>query len=258
RLIDSRAVVDPKAELAEDVEVGPYAIIGPHVQIDSGTRIDAHAVVRGPSRIGRDNRIFQFAVVGEEPQDKKFRGEDSVFEMGDRNIIREFATLHRGTDDGGGITRIGNDNLIMAYCHIAHDCLVGNDVIFSNNASLAGHVTVGDHAILGGFSLVHQFCRIGDHCFTGFGSVISKDVPPYVRVSGHPAEPHGLNIEGLNRRGFTNEQINALRKAYKLLYKSGLLFDEAKDELKSFCKDAPVIQPFCDFVMADAKRSIIR
>lgn len=257
-MIDPRAVVDPAAELSADVEVGPYAIIGPDVTIDSGTSIGPHAVIRGPSKIGRDNRIFQFAVVGEEPQDKKYQGEASVLEIGDRNVIREFATLHRGTADGGGITRIGDDNLIMAYCHVAHDCFVGNNVIFSNNASLAGHVLVEDYAILGGFTLVHQFCRIGAHCFTGFSSVIAKDVPPYVRVSGHPAEPHGLNIEGLSRRGFSSEQINALRKAYKILYKSGLLLDEAKDELKSLCDQAPVIKPFCDFVLADAKRSIIR
>lgn len=257
-MIDPTAIIDPSARIAEGVEIGPYAIIGPDVVIGEGTRIGPHAVVRGPSRIGRNNRIFQFAVVGEEPQDKKFRGEASVLEMGDDNVVREFATLHRGTADGGGVTRLGDDNLIMAYCHIAHDCLVGSHTIFSNNASLAGHVSVGDHAILGGFTLVHQFCRIGEHAFSGFSSVISKDVPPCVRVSGHPAAAHGLNVEGLGRRGFGDEQISALRRAYRILYKSGLRLDEAKGRLDEYCAEQPLIMPFRDFVLADSKRSIIR
>ena len=200
-MIDTRALIHPKAELASDVEVGPYTVIGPDVMIGEGSWIGPHVVINGPTRIGRHNKIFQFASVGEIPQDKKYGGEPTLLEIGDRNVIREFCTLNRGTAQGGGVTRIGSDNWIMAYVHIAHDCQIGNHTIFANNASLAGHVVIEDHVILGGFTQVHQFCALGAHCFTAFGSGIAKDVPPYVMVAGHPAEPHGLNVEGLRRRG---------------------------------------------------------
>lgn len=194
-MIDPRAIIDPKAELAADVHIGAFSIIGPEVVIGAGTWVGPHVVVNGPTRIGRDNKIFQFSSLGEMPQDKKYQGEPTLLEIGDRNVIREFCTLNRGTAQGGGVTRIGHDNWIMAYVHLAHDCLIGNQTIFANNASLAGHVVVEDQVILGGFTQVHQFCTLGAHSFTAFGSGIAKDVPPYVMVAGHPAAPHGLNVE---------------------------------------------------------------
>lgn len=256
--IHRTAIVDDSAVIGEDVSIGAYSVIGPNVQIGARTRIAPHVVVTGPTRIGEDNEIYQFASIGERPQDKKYHGEDSTLEIGDRNMIRESVTINRGTADGGGVTRVGNDNWIMAYCHIAHDCLVANNTIFSNSASLAGHVEVDDYAILGGFSLVHQFTRIGAHCFSGFGSVISKDVPPYVNVSGNPAAPHGLNAEGLKRRGFSVEQLSAIKKAYKLLYKSGLRLEEAVGQISELAGDDASVKVFADFLTADSKRSIIR
>ncbi|MBI5463203.1 MAG: acyl-ACP--UDP-N-acetylglucosamine O-acyltransferase, partial [Gammaproteobacteria bacterium] len=206
-MIDPRAVIDPTAELADDVSVGPYAVIGPDVQIGAGTVIGPHAVINGPTRIGRNNHIFQFASVGDAPQDKKYKGEPTRLEIGDGNTIREFVTINRGTVQDEGVTRIGDDNWIMAYVHIAHDCQVGSHTIFANNASLAGHVRIEDYVILGGYTLVHQFCALGVHSFTAFSSGIAKDVPPYVMVGGFAAEPHGLNTEGLKRRGFAPETI---------------------------------------------------
>ncbi len=231
--VDARAVVDPAACLADDVQVGPFSIIGPDVEIGPGTVVGPHVVIRGPTTIGANNRIFQFASLGEIPQDKKFHGEDSRLEIGDGNTIREFVTINRGTADGGGVTRIGHDNWLMAYIHIAHDCLIGDHTIFANGASLAGHVIVEDHAILGGFTLVHQFCQIGAHAFCGMGSAIGKDVPPFVMVGGNPAQPHGLNLEGLKRRGFDKAAIQNLRRAYKLLYRSGLTVREAIDRMRA-------------------------
>jgi UDP-N-acetylglucosamine acyltransferase len=226
--IHPTAIVDPRAELDATVEVGPYTVIGPHVRIGAGTKVGAHVVIEGHTTIGCDNRVHQFASIGGPPQDKKYAGEETRLEIGDRNLIREFCTFNLGTVQDAGVTRIGNDNWMLAYVHIAHDCQVGNNTIFSNNASLAGHVHVGDWVIMSGFAAVHQFCKIGAHAFVGMNTSLTQDVPPFVLLSGNPAEPHGINIEGLKRRGFTREQINALRSAYKTIYKSGLTLDEAK------------------------------
>ena len=255
--IHPTAVVDPKAELADDVTVGAYSVIGPDVRVDAGCWIGPHVVIQGPTRLGRENRIYQFSSIGEAPQDKKYADEPTRLEIGDRNTIREFVTINRGTVSGGGLTTVGNDNWLMAYIHIAHDCHVGNETIFSNNASLAGHVTVGDFAILGGFSLVHQFCTVGAYCFTGMGSAISKDVPPYLLVAGHPAKPHGINAEGLKRRGFGAEEIRALRRAYKLLYRSGLSLEEAKVELRQLAGESAAVGVFAEF-LEQVERSVIR
>lgn len=256
-MIDPRAVIDPGAELEEGVEVGPYAVIGAGVRIGAGTRIGPHAVLRGPTVIGRDNRIYQFASIGDDPQDKKYAGEPTHLEIGDRNVIREYTTINRGTAQGGGVTRIGDDNWIMAYVHIAHDCQVGSHTIFANGASLAGHVVVGDHAILGGFTLVHQFCRLGAHCFTAFGSGIAKDVPPYVTVAGQPARPHGINAEGLRRRGFTTEAIRAIREAYRILYRSGLRREEATERIVAMLPGHPELEPLVAF-LRERGRGLVR
>ncbi len=256
-MIDPRAIVDPAARLAPDVSVGPFAIIGAEVEIGAGTQVGPHVVIKGPTRIGRDNRIHQFASIGEDPQDKKYAGEPTRLEIGDGNLFREYVTVHRGTVQGGGVTRIGDDNWIMIGCHIAHDCIVGSHTIFSNNAALAGHVTVEDHAILGGYTLVHQFCAIGAHCFTAMGSVISKDVPPYVLVSGHMAKPYGLNVEGLKRRGFSAETIAELRRAYKLLYKSGLTLEQAVSEIRTLAQTTPEAGALVAFIEAST-RGVIR
>jgi UDP-N-acetylglucosamine acyltransferase len=218
--IHSTAIIDDSAVIAEDVDIGPYSVIGADVEIASGTVIGPHVVINGPTKIGHDNRIFQFASVGECPQDLKYDGERTTLEIGDRNRIREFVTLHRGTVGGGGVTRIGSDNLLMAYVHVAHDCIVGEHTILANNASIAGHVVVGDYAILGGFTTVHQFTRIGAHCFTGFATAIDRDVLPYFTVAGNRARAVGINKEGLNRRGFSAASIRALQEAFKLLVKS--------------------------------------
>lgn len=256
-MIDSRAVIDPRADLADDIEVGPFAIIGPDVQIDSGCRIGPHTVINGPTSIGKDNRIYQFASIGEDPQDKKYAGEPTRLEIGNGNTIREFVTLNRGTVQDRGVTSIGDDNWIMAYVHVAHDCSVGNHTILANNASLAGHVHIDDYAILGGFTLVHQFCHLGAHCFTAFGSTIGKDVPPYVMVSGNPAKPHGLNAEGLKRRGFTPEALKSLKQAYKTLYRSGLTLEEALGQLQEQAVSVPQIQLMVDF-LGQQTRGIVR
>lgn len=255
--IHPTAIVDPAARIAEDVEIGAYSIIGPEVEIGSGCWVGPHVVIKGSTRIGRDNRIYQFASIGEAPQDKKYAGEPTRLEIGERNIIREYATLNRGTVGGGGLTSVGDDNLLMAYIHIAHDCHVGNNAIFSNNTALAGHVTVGDWVILSGFTLVHQFCSIGAHAFTGMGSAIAKDVPPYLMVAGNPAHPHGMNTEGLKRRGFAPEQLKLLRQAYKVLYRSGLSLEEAKAELHRMAEGQPVLDIFVEFI-DQAQRSILR
>lgn len=256
-LIHPTAIIDASAEIAAGVSVGAYSVIGPGVTIGADSWIGPHVVINGPTRIGRENRIFQFASVGEVPQDLKFAGEESWLEIGDRNTIREFATINRGTGAGGGVTRIGNDNLLMAYIHIAHDCIIGNHVILSNNASLAGHVTVADHVILGGFTLVHQFCAIGQHVFAGMGSAIAKDVPPYLIVTGAPAEPHGLNKVGLKRRGFSEEQLLQLSRAYKVLYRQGLSLEEAKVQLQQLGEESEVVRLFAEFLQ-QSNRSIIR
>lgn len=256
-LIHSTAIIDPSAELASDVSVGPYTIIGEGVQIDSGTTIGPHAVIKGPTRIGKNNRIFQFGSIGEDPQDKKYRGEITRLEIGDGNTIREYATIHRGTVQDQGITRIGNSNLLMAYTHVAHDCVVGNHVIMANAASLAGHVHVDDYAILGGFSLVHQFCRIGQYSFSAMGSVINRDILPYVMVGGSPTKPHGINNVGLERQGFSPESIRQIRKAYKIIYKSGLKLDEALQSLLEMSAETPEVLRLVEFLQQTG-RSIIR
>jgi UDP-N-acetylglucosamine acyltransferase len=229
--IHPSAIVDPSAELDGSVSVGPFAVIGPHVVIGAGTRVGPHTVIEGHTRIGRDNRIFQFASIGAAPQDKKYRDEPTRLEIGDGNTIREFVTLNCGTAQDRGVTRIGNDNWIMAYVHVAHDCLVGDHTIFANSTNLAGHVEIGDWVILGGYTGVHQFCKVGAHAMTGVGTVVLHDIPPFVMASGNTAQAHGINSEGLRRRGFDNETINAIRRAYKTLYKSGLTLEEARTRL---------------------------
>jgi UDP-N-acetylglucosamine acyltransferase len=221
------AVIDRTAELADDVEVGPYCIVGPKVRLGAGTVLHSHVVIAGRTTVGKANRIFPFCSIGGAPQDKKYAGEDTALEIGDGNTIRESCTISLGTVQGGGTTRIGDDNWIMAYAHIAHDCLVGDHTILANNATLAGHVTLGNWSILGGMSAVHQFCSVGDHAMAGGGSIVLRDVPPFVICSGNPAEPHGINTEGLKRRGFDAETINALRRAYKTLYRESLTTAEA-------------------------------
>ena len=248
-MIHATAVIDAQASVHESCEIGPYCVIGSDVTVGAGTVLGPHVVINGPTVIGENNKIFQFASIGEDPQDLKFDGEHSRLEIGDRNKIREFVTIHRGTTGGGGVTRIGSDNLLMAYVHVAHDCLVGNNTVFANSASLAGHVSVGDYAILGGFSLVHQFSRVGAHSFSGMGSVINKDVPPYVLVSGHYAEAIGINKEGLKRRGFSVEEISAIRKVFVALVKrKGVKSDEVYSEVDEVAKNYPRVLEFVEFV----------
>ena len=229
--IHPTAIVDPRAELDSTVEVGPYSIIGPNVRIGARTVVGPHVVIEGHTTIGEDNKFFQFASIGAAPQDKKWSGEPTRLEVGDRNTVREFCTFNLGTVQDGGVTRLGNDNWISAYVHLAHDCQVGSNTIFSNNAQLAGHVEVGDWAILSGFVGVHQFCKIGAHAFVGMYTSLTQDVPPFVLVSGNPAGARGVNIEGIKRRGFTRPQIDGIRAAYKHLYRTGLTLDEAKAAL---------------------------
>ena len=257
-MIHSTAIIHPGARLGAGVSVGPYSIIGEHVEIGDNTRIGPHVVISGHTRIGCDNRIFQFSSIGEIPQDKKYAGEPTRLEIGDRNTIREYCTLNLGTAQDAGVTRVGDDNWIMAYVHIAHDCQVGNKTIFANNAQLAGHVHVGDWAIFGGYTGVHQFCRVGAHTMTAVGTVILQDVPPYVMAAGNSATPYGINAEGLKRRGFSPDALMVLKRAYRTLYKSGLMLDEAKAKLEEDAKTHPAeIQPILDFLAA-SKRGIIR
>lgn len=245
--IHATAIIDSKAEIANDATISPYAIIGADVKIGSGTWVGPHTVIEGPTTIGKDNKIFQFASVGAEPQDKKYKGEPTILTIGDRNVIRESCTINRGTSQDIGTTSIGNDNWIMAYVHIAHDCSVGNNTIFANNATLAGHVTVHDYAILGGFTLVHQFCHVGEYAFTGMGTALAKDLPPYVMAFGAPGIPRGINSEGLKRHGFKDDERKKIKDAYKILYRNNrtleeavTLLSESDDErvklLASFCK----------------------
>ena len=256
-MIHATAIIDPAATLADDVEVGAYSIIGADVDIGAGTSIGPHVVINGPTKIGKNNQIFQFASIGEQPQDLKYAGEPTRLEIGDGNTIREYVTFNRGTVDGGGLTRIGNDNLFMAYVHVAHDCRVGNNIVFANSASLAGHVEVGDNAILGGFTLVHQFTRIGAHCFTSMGSAVNRDVPPYVIVSGNYAQPHGINKVGLKRRGFSDDAIRAILNAYKLLIRSHRPREELLQEVQPLADQFPEVKLLVDFVTS-SKRGIVR
>ena len=256
-MIHPTALIDPAAELAEDVSVGPYSVIEANVTIGAGTDIGPHVVIKGTTRIGSQNRIFQFASIGEEPQDKKYAGEPTSLEIGDRNTIREFVTINRGTAQDDGVTRLGDDNWIMAYVHIAHDCRIGNETIFANNASLAGHVSIGDYAILGGFTLVHQFCSIGAYSLTAFGSGISKDVPPFVTVGGTPARAHGLNMEGLRRRGFPEESRKALRRAYRTLYRESLSLQDALAALREQAASCAEVGMLVEF-LEQQSRGIVR
>jgi UDP-N-acetylglucosamine acyltransferase len=256
-MIHATALVDPAAKIGADVSIGAYSIVGPDVEIGEGTAIGPHVVIEGATRIGHDNRIFQFASLGAEPQDKKFHGERSELVIGDRNVIREFTTFNRGTADGGGATRIGDDNWIMAYVHIAHDCQVGNQVVFANNATLAGHVEIGDFVILGGFTGVHQFCKIGAYAFTGMGSLINADVPPFVIVAGPYAKPRGINSEGLKRRGFDAARISAIKRAYRTLYVAGTPLAEARTKLVKQATDSADVAALLDFIER-SERSIAR
>jgi UDP-N-acetylglucosamine acyltransferase len=256
-VIDPRAVIDPAANLAPDVSVGPYSVIGPDVEIASGTWIGPHVVIKGPTRIGRDNRIFQFTSIGDDPQDKKYKGEATRLEIGDRNTIREFCTINRGTVQDKSMTRIGNDNWIMAYVHIAHDSIVGNHTVFANNTALAGHVQVDDYATLGGYTLVYQFCRVGAYSFCAFSTGINHDVPPYVMAAGYRAEPRGINTEGLRRHQFPAEDINAIRQAYKLIYRSDLRLEEALERIQPLARKHPCLDRLQRF-LETASSGIIR
>ena len=256
-MIHPTAIIDPTAELAEDVSIGPYSIVGPGVQIDAGTVVGSHVVIKGPTFIGKDNRIFQFSSVGEDTQDMKYRGEPTRLEVGDRNIIREYCTIHRGTVQDKSITQVGSDNLLMAYTHVAHDCVVGDHVIMANAASIAGHVQVESHAILGGFTLVHQFCKIGQYSFSAMGSIISRDIPPYVLVGGQPTKPHGINAVGLERQGFSQDAIRQIKKAYKIVYKSGLKLEASIEALEEMAEETPEVDCLVTF-LKQTQRSILR
>ena len=256
-MIHSSAVIDPAASVHESCTIGPFAVIGADVVLGAGNTVGPHVVISGPTTIGEDNHIFQFASIGADPQDLKFDGADSRLQIGSRNRIREFVTINRGTSGGGGLTCIGDDNLLMAYVHIAHDCRVDNHTVFANSASLASHVSVGDYAILGGFSLVHQFSRIGAHSFSGMGSVINKDVPPYVLVSGHFAESKGINKEGLKRRGFSVEEIRAIQQSYvKLVRRKGVIEDEVFAEVEQLATEYQGVKHMLEFVRS-ASRGIV-
>ncbi len=257
-MIDSSAKVDPGAQLAADVEVGPWTSIGPRVEIEAGTRIGSHCIIKGPTHIGRDNRIYAFCSIGEDPQDKKFSGVgDSRLDIGARNTIREYCSINRGTPQGGGLTRLGDDNWLMAYCHIAHDCKVGNHTVFANNATLAGHVEIHDYVILGGFTGVHQFCRMGESSFSAIAAAIVRDVPPYVIVNGNSAEPRSINREGLKRRGFSAESIAALKRAYRTLYRQGNSLEDALKLLEAERDAFPEVARLLDFVRSSV-RGIVR
>jgi UDP-N-acetylglucosamine acyltransferase len=256
-LIDARAIVSAQARLASDVSVAPFSIIGAQVEIGARSVVGPHVVINGPTTIGADNRIYQFASIGDAPQDKKYRGEPTRLEIGDRNVFRESCTINRGTTHDKGVTRIGSDNLFMAYAHVAHDCLIGDNTVFANCASLGGHVEVGDWVILGGLTAVHQFARIGAHAFLGGGTILSRDVPPYVMVTGNPAAPHAINAEGLKRRGFGEEQIRNIRDAYRILYRSDLKLAEALAQLEPLAQANPEIRLFVDFITRSA-RSLVR
>lgn len=256
-MIHSTAIVHPNAVIADDVAIGAFSVIDANVEIGAGTQVGHHCVITGHTRIGRENRILHFVSLGEMPQDKKYRGEPTRLEIGDRNTIREFCTFNVGTAQDAGVTRLGSDNWIMAYVHLAHDCQVGNNTIFANNAQLAGHVHVHDYAILGGFTTVHQFCRVGAHCITGLNSVIVHDVPPYVTVGGNPTSPHGINTEGLRRRGFSPTAIDGLRRAYRTLYRSGLTLDDARSALAAQVDEIPEIGLLVDF-LGTSTRGIVR
>lgn len=257
-MIHPTALIDPAARLADNVSVGAYSVIGAGVEIGKGTHIGPHVVIEGPTRIGQDNRIWQFASIGADPQDKKFAGEKAELVIGDNNVIREFVTLNRGTDGGGGATRIGDDNWLLAYVHVAHDCVIGNHTVFSNNASLAGHVEIGDWVILAGFSGVHQFCKVGAHVFIGMGCLVGSDVPPFVTMANEQTgRPRGINSEGLKRRGFDAERIAAIKRAYRTLYMGKRSLEEARAQLAEQATENDDVRKMLDFIV-HSERALAR
>jgi len=256
-MIHRTAIVDPAARLAAGVSVGPYSVIGPDVEIGEGSWVGAHVVLDGRLKIGRGNKIFHFASLGAPPQDKKYADEPTSVEIGDGNTIREYVTINRGTSQDAGVTRVGNNNWIMAYVHFAHDCQIGSNTIFANSCQLAGHVVVGDWAIFGATTLVHQFVHIGAHAFTGMGTYLAQDLPPYVKAAGNMAQPYGINSEGLRRRGFSADHIMGLKRAYRTLYRAGLSLEDARRELEAQAAACPPVRAFVEFLDA-SKRGIIR
>ena len=256
-MIDPRAVISPQAQIAADVKIGPFTIIGADVVIGAGTWIGPHVVINGPTRIGMHNKVFQFASLGDAPQDKKYGGEPTLLEIGDRNVFRESVTVNRGTTHDRGVTRIGNDNLLMAYSHVAHDCLLGDQIVMANCATLGGHVEIGDWVTMGGLSAVHQHTKVGAHCFIAHNAAVTRDVPPYVMAVGRPAAPHSVNSIGLQRRGFSPEQILNIRRAYRTLYRSGLKLTVAMEELEKAAMTQAEIRPFVEFIKR-SERSIVR
>lgn len=256
-MIDPTAIVDSNAELADDVSVGPFSVIGAGVKIGAGTVVGSHVVIKGPTTIGKQNRIYQFTSIGEDPQDKKYAAEITRLEIGDRNTIREYTSMHRGTKQDRSLTKIGNDNLFMAYTHVAHDCIIGNHVIMANGASLAGHVHLHSHAILGGFTLVHQFTQIGQYSFAAMGSAITQDIPPFVMVGGKPTRPHGINSVGMERNGISPEDIRLIRKAYKIIYKTNLRLEDAIDQMEDLAGESKELSDMVSF-LRNVSRGILR
>lgn len=256
-MIDPRAIVSPQAQLAPDVTVGAYSIIGPDVVLGPGTVIGPHVVINGPTRMGAENHVFQFASLGDAPQDKKYKGEPTRLEIGDRNVFRESCTMNRGTTKDKGITRIGSDNLFMAYSHVAHDCVLGSNIVFANCATLGGHVEIGDWVIVGGMAAIHQFCKVGPHAFIAGGAIITRDVPPYFMVAGNPSAPHAVNAEGLRRRGFTPDQVRNIRNAFRVLYRSELLLADAVAQLTEAGKTQPEVAALVEFI-GRSERSLVR
>jgi UDP-N-acetylglucosamine acyltransferase len=257
KLIDPTAIIDSNADLASDVSVGAFSVIGADVKINSGTIIGPHVVIKGSTYIGKQNRIYQYTSIGEDPQDKKYAAEITRLEIGDRNTIREFTSLHRGTKQDQSVTRIGNDNLFMAYTHVAHDCVIGDHVIMANGASLAGHVRLNSHAILGGFTLVHQFTKIGQYSFAAMGSAITQDIPPFVMVGGKPTRPHGINSVGMERNGISPEDIRLIRKAYKIIYKMNLRLEDAIDQMEDLAGESKELSDMVSF-LRNVSRGILR
>ena len=256
-MISPHAIIEEGAVIGKDVSIGHFSIIGKNVKIGDGTWIGPHVTLSGHTTIGNNNRIFQYASVGEVPQSMAYRDEPTELHIGDNNIIRESCTLHTGTVEGGGITRIGNNNFLMAYVHIAHDCILGNNIIFANGSSLAGHVVVGDHVIFGGFTLIHQFCKIGAHVMTGIGAVSFKDIPPFLKVAGNTARPYGINVKGLQRRGFSEQDIAVLKQAYRTLYRSDLSFQDAISIITRLATNEPNVRTFVDFLV-QSERGVVR
>ena len=256
-LIDSTAIVDSHAELADGVSIGPYSVIGADVKIGAGTVIGSHVVIKGPTSIGKDNRVYQFSSIGEDPQDKKYAAEITRLEIGDRNTIREFTSMHRGTQQDNCVTKIGDDNLFMAYTHVAHDCIIGNNVIMANGASLAGHVHLNNNAILGGFTLVHQFTQVGQYSFAAMGSAITQDIPPFIMVGGKPTRPHGINSVGMERNGISAEDIRLIRNAYKIIYKMNLRLEDAIEKMEELASDSKQLTDMISF-LRNVSRGILR